>query len=119
MIFQIPATVSKIQSMAHRSCRVQIDTHENLTDEQMSRLMALHEKYGHLCFLAEDRQIDTADLIDIPDLPIREEDTKSPAQKLRGVLYVMWEQNGKDGEFEVFYYKQMEKFINAVKEKLT
>lgn len=118
-LFQVPATVTKVSSMSGRSLRLQVDTQENLSDEQMSKIMSLFDKYGYFCFLADDREIDTLDLIDIPPLKKREEDNKSPAQKLRAVLYVFWSQNGEQGDFEVFYRSKMDKFINAVKEKLT
>jgi len=105
--------------MSNRSVRIQVNTQENMTDKDMSRLMALHEKYGHFLFLADDRQIDTADLIDIPDLPVREEEQKSKSQRLRAVLFILWKQNGEKGDFEIYYHQKMEAFIDAVKNKLS
>ena len=44
---------------------------------------------------------------------------KSLSQRLYSVLYVLWEQSGRpDDDFEVYRRKQMEKFINLVKDKL-
>lgn len=60
--------------------------------------------------------------IDEPNAPQvkvdKELNQKTSGQRLRGVLYVLWEQGNKDTEFEVFYKTQMEKFINLVKDKL-
>jgi hypothetical protein len=40
---------------------------------------------------------------------------KTPSQRLRGVLFVRWEQEGRPGTFEVFYYQAMEKIIDRQK----
>lgn len=118
-LFQVPAVISKVTSMANRMMRLQLDTQENLSDEAMAKLMASYDKYGHFVFLADDRQIDEMDLLTIPPLKAREEESKSPAQRLRGALYVLWKQNGEKGDFEVYYASKMEAFIDAVKQNLT
>jgi len=49
----------------------------------------------------------------------KEVNEKSDSQRLYGVLYVWWEQQGRpDGDFTIFRHKQMEKIISAVKDKL-
>lgn len=48
----------------------------------------------------------------------KELDTKTPSNRLRNVLYVYWEQEGGQGEFDDFYKRHIEKFIDAVKGKL-
>ena len=54
--------------------------------------------------------------IDIPE----ETDDKSPSQRLRAVLYVLWEQQWKErfSTFALFYAHYMEKIIDQIKEKL-
>ena len=43
---------------------------------------------------------------------------KSASTRLYNVLYVWWEQQGRPDDFEVFYKKHMEKFIDIVKGQL-
>jgi len=44
---------------------------------------------------------------------------KTQSQRLRAALYILWEQQKKnDIEFEEFYKIQMERFIQAVKDRL-
>lgn len=117
-ILQIPAEISKVTSMSNRAMRIQVDTQQNVPDEVMAHLMSAVEKYGHFCFLVGDREVDSMDLITLPPLKDREEDKKSPSTRLRGALFVLWQQAGKKGDFEVFYYAKMENFISAVKDKL-
>ncbi len=117
-LLQLPSTISKIISMSNRSLRVQIDTQENLSNENMANIMGKLEKTGWFCFL-EDSKIEADDVLKLPPLPKQATEFRSPSQKLRGVIYVLWEQAGKKGEFELFYARYMEKIINAVKERLS
>lgn len=48
----------------------------------------------------------------------REMDGKTPCQRLRGVLFVLWKQQGEKESFEAFYSQHMEKVIEWVKRKL-
>jgi len=48
----------------------------------------------------------------------REVETKSPGQRLRAVLFVYWDQQGRPGEFDVFYKAEVEKVINSIKSRL-
>lgn len=44
---------------------------------------------------------------------------KTPSQRLRGVLFVRWEQLGRPtNDFEHWYSMAMEKLIDSIKEKL-
>ena len=114
-LFQVPATVTKLMTMAQGSMRIIADTQEGLTDEMKGKLASLHEKFGWLTFSVEKRIAPEA----IANLdPIEEDNGKSPAQRLRNCLFVLWEQRGKVGTFEEFYRSTMEKFTDNIKEKL-
>ena len=47
-----------------------------------------------------------------------EVDTKTPSQRLRSVLFVLYDQEGRPGEFADYYSKKMEKIIEWIKSKL-
>lgn len=117
MLLQVPSELSKATTMAHRSLRLVFDTQENLTDEQMAKIMAMHNKLGWLCFLPEERPIDVLDAVTLPKLEWDKEE-KTPGQRLRATLYVYWEQKKPTETFAQFYEQSMEKFINNVKERL-
>lgn len=117
-LLQIPATISGTKSMANRVLRLSVDTQENLTDEQMGKLSALHEKYGWFCFLP-DTEIKPEELIDMPALPKkRAEDKKSPAEQLHALLYIYWKQSGSKGDSELFYRQYIEKRCQEIRERL-
>lgn len=44
-------------------------------------------------------------------------DTKTPSQRLRSVLYVLWKETDGTGEFEDFYRRRMNSIIDKIKEK--
>lgn len=117
-LLQIAAQLTKATTMAHRSLRLVFDSQEALSDEQIARLVSLHDKVGHLCFLPEERKIGTLDVLALPPLQF-EKDEKSQSQRLRGVLYILWQQKGEEGAFIDFYQRSMEKIIDSVKERLT
>jgi hypothetical protein len=44
-------------------------------------------------------------------------DTKTPSQRLRAVLYVLWKGVDGTGDFEMFYRRRMDSIIDKIKEK--
>lgn len=58
------------------------------------------------------------DELEIPEVTPEFESDKTPSQRLRNVIYVYWEQNGKKGDFNDFYRKKLEGFIEHIKTKL-
>lgn len=96
-------------------------------------------KDGSLGFSAETPEMTTPDKInfmelqnrvlqgvfipmDNPNAPIYKVDkaleTKSPSTRLRNVMWVYWQQQGMDEEFDTFYIKMMEKMIAQWKGRL-
>lgn len=118
-IIQIPATFSDYRSMSSKNGAVKIifETQEAIPSELMSKLLAQHDKFGWLSFLAGEREITPEE---VASLPILEEDGgKSPAQRQRAVIYRIWEANGKPMEsYEVYYRNRMAKNLERLKEEL-
>jgi hypothetical protein len=94
------------------------DSQENIGQEEMARIMGNLGKVGWMCFLPEERKIDALDVVSLPEIKL-EKDEKSPSQRLRAVLFVYWQQKKPTEDFEQFYFSQMNKFIEHIKEKLT
>ena len=117
-IFQLPATISNVRTMNHNALRVVVDTQENVSPEDMARVMTFHGKLGWFVFAPEKSEVRPEDLLKLPKITVGDEEEKSPAQRLRAVLYRHWEQQGRVGEFEVMYRRSMQKLIDSVKEKL-
>jgi muconolactone delta-isomerase len=48
----------------------------------------------------------------------KEMEGKSPCQRLRGTLFVLWKALGEKEAFELFYSQEMEKIITWIKRKI-
>lgn len=93
-----------------------------LTGEKSSQEIAnidqLCDMFGYLYFKAEQtltpeevKELDDLDT-DLFDNP------KTQSQRIRGVLFRVWEESGRIGDFKDFYRYETERIINHYKTKL-
>lgn len=116
-IFQVPAIIGKIETMGGNSLRLKVDTQEGLSSEEIKRLFDLREKLGYFTFNIEI--IEAQDIINLPKLDSSNyESGKTPGQRLRAVMFRIWEQKGKQGTFNDYYNNCMEVLVNTYKNKL-
>lgn len=111
---QVPATLEGISLLKDGGVSVRFHTNE-LTAEEKTELSKHYQHFGWLLF--SEQEHDEKELA----LEAIRKDTggKSPSQRLRSVLYVAWQQRGRDDmTFEEYYAQQMERFINRVKNAL-
>ena len=92
--------------------RIVLDCNE-ATPEQLLEVLRHNNTPGWFAFKAlpvQDR--------DIPEVEGEFKGDKSPGQRLRGVIWAVWNQStGKKKTFEEFYRSQMEGIIQQYKEK--
>ena len=113
-MFQVPAILNKVTTLGDGGLRVIFDTQEITDPAQLSALFSMKgETLGHLLF--KEGKILASE---VPDEELIPEEKKSPAQRLRGVLFVRHQQLGSKEDFEVYYRKAIEHFISQIKEKL-
>lgn len=115
-IFKTLAIISKVTTMSDGGIRVQADTNE-VTPEVAATLMGFHKKFGTLAFVLENTPIEEKDL----ELPAEQKEfpnQKSLSERLRNVIYVLWEKKGSQGDFEDYRRKYMEKLIELTKQKI-
>lgn len=92
--------------------RLRVETQE-LQDAEKLALIKTNGKFGHFLFKENDFQQE-----DIPTEDI-EDKSKSPAKRLRAVLFILHIQSGgKKEEFEPFYRERMERLITQIKTRL-
>jgi len=115
--FQFGGHFSSYKSMADRSIRLTFDTQE-ATPELMSNIQNSFQK---TCVLAVSADNFTSDYLkEMENIKVDYNDgTKSPAQRLRGCLFRLWEQNPQGYKiFNDYYNGQMELLINRLKDQL-
>ena len=78
-------------------------------DEGMgSRGVLYYKAHGELT----QQEVDELDTVDI------ELEGKTKSQRLRAVMYILWKQQGEQGDFKEFYSQKMEKIISQIKDRL-
>lgn len=110
----LPAILSGVASRKDKSYTLKFETRE-LRGQDAAMLLGYLQSEGYLLFSPNDD-------ITEADVPDEKADSmtgqKTQAQRLRGVIYRLWEQKGKKGNSEEFYRSIMESLIDQLKEKL-
>lgn len=110
-VIKIGAILDGLKTYADGTLKVSFALNE-IPLECAASLVKLHRKFGWLVF-------DESGQIEVPDEPPREfRNDKSPSQRLRAVLYILFQQTNAEGDFDTFYRQKMETMIGWVKERL-
>lgn len=112
--FQVPALIEKVSTRADRSIHIEVSTQE-LSDEDAATLFGFRSKLGYMLFAEAEISPEQAQT---PEYVPEFKGDKTPAQRLRAVMYRLWEQQGKQGSSEQFYRERMEEIIEHFKKKL-
>lgn len=104
--------LQEVKTMADRTYKVVFRTNE-IPPQDAGILMSLVHKEGHCLFANVPLKEE-----DVPESKGEFKDEKSPSQRLRNVLWVYWDQQGKPDDFETFRRQKMEILIDYIKAKL-
>lgn len=107
---KLPAHFLGFGSKSDGSAGLRFATQE-LTAEEFSELKRELNSFGWLIFSPQEQTMD------VPTESISDE-TKKPSQRMRAVLYLIWQKKGSEGDFELFYRGKMEIIIERLKSKL-
>lgn len=116
-LFQVPAQITKLETMNDGGIRIVLDTQEITDPEELMKLFKIRKGSVGWFLFKETEIVDE----DVPDeaVSLDEGETKTPSQRYRAVLFVFWKQiKGGVGNFNDFYRSTMEKLIENVKSKL-
>ena len=114
MIVKLPTILSKVSSRKDRSYSLTFETRE-LSGKDAAMLLDFLQAEGWLLFSPENN-FETSDIPD--EKPNAMVGQKTQAQRLRAVIYKLWELKGKQGQFEAYYSSVLENMIDQIKEKL-
>jgi hypothetical protein len=113
----IPAQLESVGTRKDKTLKLTFGTNE-LTPSQAAELFGTANQFGYLAF--KDESFKREELDAVESLKSELEDTlKKPSQRLRGVLFRLFEQDN-DGfkTFSKYYDSRMEQLINHYKGKL-
>lgn len=108
-------TVGSIATRVDGSVSIKFETDE-LDAASAGNLFQLRGKYAKALFSDDNITELEANVVAATELTGTKK--KSPSQRLRNVLYKLFEQSGYSIEFENFYATEMERIIDGVKSKL-
>lgn len=113
----VPAVLENVSTRKDNTIKLVFGTNE-LPPSIVSQLFTQHNRYGFLSF--KDSEFNPNDIDKMSKLQIDLDDkTKTPSQRLRGVLYRTYEQDSKGYDtFTRFYEHKMESIINHYKKQL-
>ncbi len=109
--------ISQISTRKDRTVKIVVESAMELNDpDELSKLFSLKANTVYVAIKESDFKKEDTDAIPEPEMDVGE---KRPGVRLRGSLFRLWEQQGRHGDFEIYYKTSMERLINNVKEKLT
>lgn len=105
---QTQTIITSIRSRRDGSLGFSAETPE-LTDEEKVEFMRLQNNVLETLFIPKDEP-------NVPEIKINTDlQNKTQSQRLRGVLFRVWEQKGSLGDFSDYYEKEMDRVINLYK----
>jgi hypothetical protein len=111
---KLPAIFTGIASKVDGSYKLTFNTRE-LVGPDAAALLSNTNKECWLLIAPDD----SLDSVDVPKAkPDSGTGQKTPGQRLRAVLFVLWTQLGKPGDFEDYYRQRVENLIEQFKGKL-
>lgn len=111
--------IGRVQSKVDGSVSITFDTPE-ISGGKVGELFDLRKKVAYVYISARQIENNEKSMVDTLDPELK---GKTPGQRLRGAIYVYWEQNKESDMaipklFEDFYRQKMEVFITGVKQEL-
>ena len=114
-ILQLEVQIQKVQTLLDKGLKVDVITQE-LGPGDSAKLLALKGKSGWMVFKAT--KIAVEEVADLPEETKEFKTDKTPGQRLRAVIYRLWEQTNREETFDTFYRRHLEKLIDQYKERL-
>lgn len=109
--FQFEASLDGVSYLADGGVSLRFSTKE-LGAEDRVKVSYFHRHYGWVCFKENEFKED-----EIPTGDAEDEE-RSPSQRLRAVLYILWKQKASKLPFEQFYRNQIDAAISRVRKLL-
>src|SRR3990167_11061367 len=113
-ITMFTGVIEKVTTLSDHSLKISVATQEIISPEENAKIFNLYNKL--MWFAVSEAPVDPTS-IELPDIKL-ERGEKSPSERMRGVLYILWEQSKNTLTFEQFYREQMSRITDKLKEKI-
>jgi hypothetical protein len=118
-LLTIPCAIESVATRKDKTIRVVIGTQE-LSPAQMTELMSQWiGGIGVMAFKGEQFNYNDEEMLNAIKIDAAELGGKTPSQRLRSSLYVLFEHNNEGHQdFNSYYQSMMERFIDMVKKRI-
>lgn len=118
-LLTIPCAIESVATRKDKTIRVVIGTQE-LSPAQMTELMSQWVGgIGVMAFKGEQFNYNDEEMLNSLKIDAAELGGKTPSQRLRSSLYVLFEHNNEGHQdFNSYYQSMMERFIDMVKKRI-
>ena len=118
-LLMIPCSIEGVSTRKDKTLKVTIETQE-MSPDKIAQLMSLWVNgYGIMCFKGEQFSHDEQELMNSIKLSAEELGAKTPSERLRNTLYVLFKDNPKGFQtIDSVYLNHMEEIINMIKRRL-
>lgn len=114
-VLSVPGEIKKVETLVDKSLKLVLYTQE-LDPEDISTLFRLKGKLGW--FLFKESNIVESDIASIPEEVKEFKTDRTPSQRLRAVIYRVWEQSGGKETFMEFYGRHIDVLCDQYKQQL-
>jgi isopentenyldiphosphate isomerase len=112
----LPAQIEGLTSRKDKTIKVTFGTQE-LTPVDAAQVFQLNQRFCYIAIKEESFQQEELDNIDSIKTDL--ESNKTPSQRLRGILYISYQQNDEGfKDFMTYYISKMDKLCEHFKSKL-
>lgn len=113
----IPAQLENYRSLKDKSLKITFETNE-LNPQELLGIAENLQQFGYLAFKNEPFKSDEKQMIEDFET-VYEDKKKTASQRLRAVLFLMWQRDNEGFDTSVRHYDHhLEKIINHFKSKL-
>ena len=118
-LLTIPCAIESVATRKDKTIRVVIGTQE-LSPAQMTELMSQWiGGIGVMAFKGEQFNYNDEEMLNAIKIDAAELGGKTPSQRLRSSLFVLFEHNNEGHQdFNTYYASMMERFIDMVKKRI-
>ena len=112
--FQAPVTIEGIGTLKDGGLSIRLHSQELSANDTLT-LLGFKNSFGYMLFQEQEFKDDEELKLEA----IRKDTQgKSPSQRMRAVIFKLWEQGGRQGNFDTYYGEVSERIINQLKDKL-
>lgn len=112
-----PAVLDSYSRRKDRSVSIRLITQEK-TSHEIMKIDEMIDLYGILYFRPQE-SMSPEEIKELDNIPLDMYDKqKTQSQRLRSVLYLLWKQDGGEGDFKNYYKTKTEQVIQHFKGKI-